>query len=72
MECDRCKSERIINVNGNISNICDHYKGNVHYDKVPCNIGIGGDDYITINYCLQCGKIYGDFPVKDPEFDKHE
>jgi hypothetical protein len=30
---------------------------------VPDDIGIGGGDYITFTYCLDCGKIQGDFPI---------
>ena len=37
---------------------------------VPCDIGIGGGDYIEFNYCLDCGKILEQtFPVY-PNKDK--
>ena len=32
---------------------------------VPENLNIGGGDYIEFTYCLQCGKIQGDFPITE-------
>jgi hypothetical protein len=25
--------------------------------------GIGGDDYVEIHYCLDCGQLQGNFPL---------
>jgi hypothetical protein len=30
---------------------------------VPANMGIGYSDGIEFEYCLDCGRIQGDFPV---------
>jgi len=36
---------------------------------VPDDIGVGDDeDYISLQYCLECGKVQGEFPIENPEF----
>ncbi len=35
----------------------------INYDGyVPTGIGIGGGDEMSFDYCINCGKIQGDFP----------
>jgi len=36
---------------------------------VPSGICIGGGDYMSFAYCLECGMIQDDFPVKTPDSD---
>jgi len=38
-------------------------------DYVPGDFGIGGGDYIRFDYCLECGKIQGDFPLEITELE---
>lgn len=66
MQCESCKSNRMISILAK----CDDrfimsYKGIeiIKNDYVPHNIGIGGGDYLNITFCLDCGKIRGDFPI---------
>lgn len=75
MECQKCKSERILNVNGKTS---DCFNAMTCFpaplkcvelsDYPPMDIGIGGNDYIEFSYCLECGQIQGEFPLT-PDFD---
>jgi len=37
--------------------ISSNIKSNQNY------VGIGGGDYIQFMYCLNCGKIHGNFPL---------
>ena len=68
MTCQRCDSDRIMFVGGKCSDLCEyHYNGKEKYGGAPSDVGIGGGDYIEIEYCLQCGQIQGKFPVKDPD-----
>jgi len=70
MKCDNCKSGRIIKINGNVNDLCDSwYKDHHILHGCPYGIGIGGGDYMYMEYCLNCGKIQGEFPVNDPQFD---
>ena len=69
MSCIRCGLDEIISVGAK----CDdkfsaQYKGQPYQDYVPRDIGIGGGDYITFEYCLNCGQIQGGFPIDEPEF----
>jgi hypothetical protein len=64
--CDNCCSERIISITGKC---CDcfiaEYKG-IDYDGyVLSEAGIGGGDDIEMRYCLECGKIQGNFPIPE-------
>jgi len=69
MKCDKCELDRIVNFMGKSSDLCHIEMGEVEYDgDCPRDIGIGGGDYVNINYCLECGKIQGTFPIEDPQF----
>lgn len=67
-----CISERILSLNAKCSDLCMvEYQGNQHDGYVPNDIGVSdSEDYINIDYCLECGKIQGEFPIKDPDLDK--
>lgn len=68
--CDspNCTSERVMGVNAKCSDMCNlGYEVN-YCGYVPNNIGLGyEDDYIEFDYCLECGKIQGRFPIEDPD-----
>ena len=64
MSCKSCNSKRIATVNGKTSDMCSVRVGNKeHNGYVPDDMGIGGSDYIDFKYCLDCGKINGNFPM---------
>lgn len=73
MNCDKCNSERIFGVSAKVSD-----RGLYEYDEkeqdgyAPDVDNVCGGDYITIDVCLECGKVQGEFPVTDPEFDDDE
>lgn len=68
MICDKCGSDRIMGISSKASDL--HF---VEYDKLeiehdgylPHDLGIGGGDYVEFEYCLDCGKIQGVFPISD-------
>ena len=69
MDCQRCKSQRILRINAKCDDRCFHeFNGKERSDYVDSHLGIGGGDYIEIDVCLECGQIQGDFPVEDPEW----
>jgi hypothetical protein len=38
---------------------------------VPTNIGLGDDeDYIDVDFCVDCGRLQGKFPVSDAQIKK--
>lgn len=63
MKC-KCGSDRIASVNGKTSDRCSVRLGPRSLEGyVPMDVGIGGNDYIRFNYCLDCGTIQGKFPL---------
>ena len=71
MKCSTCDSERVAFVSGKTSDrFFLEMPGVVDIDGyVPNDIGIGGNDYMEFNYCLDCGQIQGNWPVENPEED---
>jgi hypothetical protein len=68
--CDRftCESNRIATINGKCSDLCQFsYKDIDHNGYVPKGIVVGDQygDYIDFEFCLDCGKIQGKFPISD-------
>ena len=73
MKCDKCGSERLLDINAKCSDLFsmrDQTKGGNGY--VPTNLFFGAEgsgDYVRIEFCLDCGKIQGEFPVSQDEVD---
>ena len=69
MNCDKCNSDRIMQICGKTSDLFNaHYKGKDYEGYVPEGVVIGDrgyGDYIQFSYCLECGKIKGKFPVSE-------
>ncbi len=69
--CIKCNSHRIMRVSGKVSDRCwmEAMETMVEYDGyVPTGIGIGGNDYLEFDYCLNCGQIQDEkFPFLLPE-----
>ena len=68
MTC-KCGSNRIMSISGKTSDMFNCSYGNLEYDGyVPNKIVIGDDgygDYIKFSFCLECGRIQGNFPISD-------
>jgi hypothetical protein len=68
MKCQNCQSERIIGVGAKCSDLfqaIDRRTGREKLGYVPKNLEIGGGDYIDFEYCMDCGRIQGQFPIND-------
>lgn len=64
--CDNCCSERIISIMGKCSDCFNAQYMGIDYDGyVLSEAGIGGGDDIEMKYCLDCGKIQGNFPIPE-------
>ena len=69
--CDSntCDSDRLLRINGKTSDMFSCSGVGVEYDGyVPEGIIIGDGgygDYIGFQFCLECGKIQGNFPISD-------
>jgi hypothetical protein len=71
MSCQKCNSQRIAEVSGKCADCCGVTIGNVeHEGYVPNDLGIGGGDYISFSWCLDCGQLQGKFPVAPAEMEK--
>ncbi len=68
-ECDGCSSDRLLSVSGKTSDMFNAEFKNARYEGyVPQDLGVGGGDYIEIEFCLDCGKVQGILKAEDPEF----
>ena len=69
MECINCDSDRILEISAKCSDMCClKFKGVKRDGYVPDDMGIGSDDYIEIDICLQCGMAQGLSDEPDPMF----
>lgn len=70
MACKKCNSERIASVGGKCSDLFSASIGGAEHDGyVPRDLGIGGGDYVELEYCLDCGQIQGEFPLPQTEME---
>ena len=71
MSCQRCQSDRIASVSAKCSDMCSIDVGDNRMNGyVPDDMGIGGDDYIDFNWCLECGQLQGKFPLAQAGIEK--
>jgi hypothetical protein len=75
--CQRCNSDRMVDVDAKTSDMCtvhsySNWDGTDEPGEVPSDLGIGGGDYISFSYCLECGQIQGDFPLPKTEIEGGE
>ena len=69
MECEKCKSNRILEISAKCSDLCClTFKGVERNDDVPCDLKIGGGDYIEVDICLDCGMAQRCGNTEDPQF----
>ena len=68
LKCQRCKSERIATASGRCKDMFTFkFKQKEYEGYVLQNIGFHDQfDYLTVEYCLECGQIQENFPVPDP------
>jgi len=73
MSCQRCKSDRLMSINGKTSDMFSMNSGDKEMDGyVPTNLFFGQDcfgDYISLTFCLDCGQIQAAFPVSRSTVD---
>ena len=71
-QCQRCNSDRVLSLNGKTADMCcSRFKGERRDDYPPRVKGLGGGDYISVEVCLECGQVQGEWPQPDPEeFDQ--
>jgi len=68
MSCQKCNSERVLQVCAKCSDLCSYRTGEGKWvsDYVPANKGLGeGGDYVEIAFCMDCGQMQGNFPLPD-------
>ena len=71
MTCMNCGSVRVANISGKCSDMCVVRVGDREKNGyVPGGIGVGGGDYLEVCWCLECGKIQGDFPIAESTVDE--
>lgn len=82
-ECRVCKGNRLAKVSGHVIDQFSFRSKSAfsaesknagtavkYYGYIPLNLGFdsAGDD-LEFTYCLDCGTMQGDFPVKDEAFE---
>jgi hypothetical protein len=66
MSCSRCGSDRIVEVSAkssDLNTIC--YQGKDQFGYVPYGFGIGGGDYLEVEFCANCGQMKGTWPLPE-------
>ncbi len=74
MPCDKCNSERLFTVDAHCAEDCFllSYKKEKYKVCVPEDIKIGDKDDVCFKYCLDCGKIQGDFPLPPTKLEEND
>jgi hypothetical protein len=73
VSCQRCKSHRVASVSGKCSDLGSFGLGSIDHDgSIPDEVGIGGGDYIEIDYCLDCGQLQGEWPLPVSPIERGE
>jgi hypothetical protein len=71
MKCQRCESDRILDISGKCSDCCGYsLKGKQGDGYVPSGLGVGGGDYLEVIVCLDCGQLQGTFPCPQSELEE--
>jgi hypothetical protein len=71
MSCDSCDSERVADINAKCGDLVTGGLVTKSFNgEVPEGFGIGGGDYVNFCFCLDCGKIQGDFPLPPTEIEE--
>jgi len=72
--CDNpnCNSDRIAFLNGKTSDMCQFAYKDIDVNGYVPELVIGDEygDYIEFHFCLDCGKIQGNFPISDEQVKK--
>lgn len=68
MECTNCYSTMFLTISAKCYDMCFVGYGEKGITgHVPPEIGLGSDpNCVNFSYCMQCGKIHGDFPIQLP------
>jgi hypothetical protein len=62
--CFKCNSPRILSASAKCSDCFSGSLGDIDYNGyVPDDLGIGGEDYMEIDLCLDCGQVQGTWPL---------
>ena len=65
MKCKCGDSKRVASINAKCSDLCFFTGDGVERDGyVPYHMGVGGGDYVEFDFCMDCGQIDGDFPLR--------
>lgn len=69
MSC--CENPQIVYVSGKCSDLCHitYPDGTEKNGYVPGDLNIGSGDYLEFDYCINCGKMVGEFPLEIPGGD---
>lgn len=70
-KCQRCNSTRIVSVAAHCSDMCSVSINDkeVSSGYVPYGIGIGGDDDVEFDLCLNCGQQQGTWPLPESKLE---
>lgn len=71
MRCDNCGNKRIVELFSHAKDMHTiRYRNFERRGYLPDGFGIGRGDDTEIDYCLECGKIQGSFPITDESIEE--
>jgi len=71
MACQRCNSDRILSASAHCRDLgVFEIHGQVHDGYVPGDLGIGEDDDVSFDLCLDCGQMQGAWPLPQSKLER--
>lgn len=68
--CQHCKSARLLFVQAHASDMFVVQVGSESKDGyLPGDLGLGGGDDLTMELCLDCGRVQGQWPLPPCELE---
>ena len=72
MSCP-CGNTNFVSIDAKCNDCCSaSYMNQSRCDYVPYDLNIGGGDYVTFEFCPQCGRIQGEFPLEEVDLRDEE
>jgi len=71
MACQRCNSDRILSASAHCRDLgVFEIRGHEHEGYVPGDLGIGEDDDVSFDLCLDCGQMQGAWPLPQSKLER--
>lgn len=63
MLCIHCGNMRLAHIDAKVTSFNLRVDSRGIVGDIPSALGIGGGDYLTFAFCLECGRIQSEYPL---------